>query len=194
MSHNLNKTNEKEHHDPTMADIFGLMKKLASKDDMDDLRRQIDVYSQQTAGEVCDLQQKVAEVATSNAENVDKIQALQDSVQTLEQEQLRGNICISGVPVDILKETAAIDVVITVANILHVDVNKSQLTAYTVANNKFIIASFYNEQLKRMMINKIRAKRSLSVEEVFKIRSNSQIYINDHHSTFQSAIPGGTSG
>lgn len=31
-----------------------------------------------------------------------------------------------------------------------------------------------------MMISKMRAKRSLLVEEVFELTSNSQIYINDH--------------
>lgn len=61
-----------------------------------------------------------------------------------------------------------------------IEIARQNFASYPVAGNKFIIVNMYSIRNKQMILNKIRVKKSLMVEEVFKEKSNSQIYLNDH--------------
>lgn len=111
------------------------------------------------------------------------IEILEANIEVLKQEQLKNNICISGVPSNKFANDANTNnIVLTIANALGLEYNHSQSSSYAVANNKFIIAHFFNLKHKQALLNKIRIKKSLMVEEVFgtNSNSNSQIYLNDH--------------
>lgn len=69
--------------------------------------------------------------------------------------------------------------VIAIAKALKVDILQAQFSSYAVAHNKFVFVHFFNLKHKQLLLNKIRFKKSLLVEEVFGDKSNSQIYLND---------------
>lgn len=120
-------------------------------------------------------------MVAANVENAnDKICELEDTIQILQQDKLKNNVCISGAPIDAARDTT--EIVKKIAKALGVTLTPADFTSYPVTNGKFIIASFDRSVHKQLLMNKVRVKRSLMVEEVFGAgqRSNSQIYINDH--------------
>lgn len=166
--------------EPTMLDLYNLMKECASKKDVDDIKKQIAAEHQETSSQIAEINKRVDNVASTNAQHSEIIEQLQASIESLKQDQLRNNICISGVPTDALESTNTAEIVIKIAKTLGVEITRQHFTSYPVANNKFIIVSMFNNRNKQLLINKIRVKRSLLVEEVFQTKSNSQIYLNDH--------------
>lgn len=105
---------------------------------------------------------------------------LEASIECLRQEQLKNNICVSGVPPTMIDGNNTADCIISIARALNIDITRTQFSSYAVANKKLIIAHFYNLRHKQSLHNKIRVKKSLMVEEVVNTKSNSQIYLNDH--------------
>lgn len=108
--------------------------------------------------------------------------------EILKQDQLKNNMCISGVPTQLIKNDNTADAVIAIAKTLGLEYNASCFTSYPFAAKKFIIVHFYNIKHKQMMMNKIRIKKSLMVEEAFQLKSNSQIYLNDHLTPYFNAL------
>lgn len=84
------------------------------------------------------------------------------------------------VPIEKIVNANTQDIVIAIAKKLGLELSPSNFTSYPVAQNKFIIVNMYNITHKQTLLNKIRTKKSLFVEEVFAIKNNSQIYLNDH--------------
>lgn len=166
--------------EPTLADVLNKLGDIASKSDMEDLKNRIDTYTIETNKRMNNMSTEIQNVATTSSRNAEKIQNLQTSVEILKQNQLQNNIVISGVPSEICSTTTTNDIVIKIAAKLSVQIVTSHLSSYTIANNKFIIAKFFNYHHKQTIINNIRTKKSLMVEEVFDSTSNSQIYVNDH--------------
>ena len=64
----------------------------------------------------------------------------------------------------------------------------NQFTSYAVANKKFIITHFDNYKHKRDLLMNVCAKKSLMVEEVLSVQSNSQIYLNDHLTPYLNSL------
>lgn len=177
-----NNSNEQQNHmpEPTMWDLFNLITKNASKDDIADVKNQIQIYKAETDEKIEILSDKVDAVVAESAQNTDRIDWLEANIEILKQDQLKNNVCISGVPPDQVKNTDTAEIITKIASKLDINLPRSHFTSYAVANNKFIIVHFHNLKNKQTMLNKIRVKRSLMVEEVFQQKSNSQIYLNDH--------------
>lgn len=168
--------------EPTMRDLYKLLQNCASKEDMDTIKSQIVASNAETVAKVDDVARRVDNIDDTQNQHAEKIKSLEINLEVLKQEQLKNNVCISGVPPSMLKENNNTSQIVTsIAKSLNVEFNASQFSSYAVARNKFIIVSFYNLKYKQMLLNKIRVKKSLMVEEVFHdVQSNSQIYLNDH--------------
>lgn len=94
-------------------------------------------------------------------------------------------MCISGIPSELITNDNFAELVEQIAKTLGAKCDNSHFVAYAVASKKFVIVRFHNAMHKRSLLGKIRVKKSLMVEEVFKsIKSNSQIYLNDHLSPY----------
>lgn len=171
-------------HEPTLADVFALLQKCASKDDINDIKTQITDYKRETDEKNDELKQQVDIATTTSNSNAEKIEELQASVETLKQEQLKNNICISGVPVDITTNSNTAEIIIAIADELNVKLTKTNFSAYAVSKNIFIIVRFHNYKHKQQLLLRIRTKKSLMVEEVFKTKSNNQNYLNDHRTPY----------
>lgn len=172
--------------EPTMRDLFEVIKKCANKDDINDIKAQITAQNEETSIKIATTNKRIDQVVIENEKTNNKIEQLEASIEVLKQEQLRNNICISGVPCDIITGTNTSEIIIAIAKTLGVDIAKHNFTSYPVAGNKFIICAMYNARQKQTLLNKIRVRRSLMVEEVFEAveKSNSQIYLNDHLSPY----------
>lgn len=181
MSNNNNNANtSSKMPEPTMSDLYKLMEKCAQRDDLLEVKASIDQYTEETNEKIRIVSDRVDAVSNITNQNTEKIESLEATVEQLKQEQLKNNICISGIPPSSLENTDTADIVIEIAKKLGCDLNKSQFNSYAIANKKFIIAQYYNIKHKQLLLSKIRAKRSLMVEEVLNTTSNSQIYLNDH--------------
>lgn len=168
--------------EPTMRDLFNILQNCSSKNDLEAIKSQIVASNNETIAKVDDIASRTNIIEDTQQQHTDKIQMLEISMELLKQEQLKNNICVSGIPPALVnKENSTSKLIIAIAKTLGIDITASQFTSYAVASNKFVITHFYNMSHKQMIINKIRAKRSLMVEEVFQQgQSNSQIYLNDH--------------
>lgn len=153
---------------------------IASKKDTDEIKANLAANREETSKKIEKVNERVDSVAISCAQNTETIELLQASIESLKQDQLRNNICISGVPSNMIENTSTSDIVINIAKTLGIEIGRQHFTSYPVAEKKFIIVNMYNFKNKQSLLNKIRVKRSLMVEEVFSAKSNSQIYLNDH--------------
>lgn len=166
--------------EPTLLDLFNMMQNISTKEDINDIKTRIDEYKADTIEKFNQIDQKVNVVSSITNENADNIELLQIKVEELKQDQLKSNICVSGVPTNLIQNDNTADLIIAIAKKLDVDINQNQFTSYSCASNKFIIISFFMLKHKQLLLRKIRVKKSLMVEEVFGVQSNSQIYLNDH--------------
>lgn len=164
----------------TLDDLSRLIQNCASKTDIDDIKAHISHYKADTDMQLKKLNTQAMHNTNLALTNADRIDELEASVEMLKQEQLKNNICVSGVPPILLNDTNTNDAIVKIAHALGLTYNATQFSSYAVAQNKFIIVHFYNMKYKLQLLGKIRAKKSLMVEEVFNMQSNSQIYLNDH--------------
>lgn len=172
---------------PTIADVLEGLKYVANKQDMMDLKNEIIAINETNKAKIEAIEtglDKVVEVTTAHAE---EIAFLQGNLEALKQEKLINNICISGLP-QCSDPSQPAKMVHEIAKILGVPLDNSTFTAYSTTHSKFIIAAFTNIEPKKAIINKMRAKRSLMVEEVLGGKSNSQIYISDHLTPYMKGI------
>lgn len=168
--------------EPTMRDLFNMLQNCPSKHDLEAIKTQIVESNNETIAKVDDIARRTDTIEDTQYQHAEKIQMLEINLELLKQENLKNNICVSGIPPAMIKkENGTSKIIISIAKYLGVDVSASQFTSYAVAGNKFVIIHFYNMSHKQLLINKIRIKKSLMVEEVFQQnQSNSQIYLNDH--------------
>lgn len=68
---NLAKSNIPE---PTMSDLFNLLQRNASKEDINDIRTQISNYTTETNEKIEIVQQQVENIQSANAKNADNIE------------------------------------------------------------------------------------------------------------------------
>lgn len=173
----------------TLNDLAMLIQRNATKEDIDSIvTARLNEYQHKTDLKIDAIQNKVETAAEMNTDNTNKIEELQSTVEMLKQDQLRNNICISGVPPDQIIDGNTSDIIIKIANVLGVKIMPNQFSSHPVASKKFIIVNFYNYSHKQQMHIHIRARKSLMVEEVFKSKSNSQIYLNDHLTPYFTKI------
>lgn len=182
MANNNNNSNiiKSNMPEPTLLDVFNIVSNNATKQDMDDIKERIDSYKTATNEKFEEINLKVEATSSMSAENANKIEILQSNIELLKQEHLKCNICVSGVPPNLIKDENTAELFIQIAIKLGLDINRSQFSSYSIANNKFIIVKFHEHTHKQQLMGKIRTRKSLMVEEVFNLQSNSQIYINDH--------------
>lgn len=168
--------------EPTLRDIFNMLKNCASKNDLEEIKKSIVDSNTETQTKVDEITRRVDTIDDTQHQHTEKIKMLEINFEILKQDQLKNNVCVSGVPPAMIKQpNNTMQLVTSIAKSLKVELNVSQFSSYAVANNKFIIIHFYNLKHKQMLLNKIRIKKSLMVEEVFSgTQSNSQIYLNDH--------------
>lgn len=167
-------------NEPSMKDLCDLIKNVATKDDIQEIKAQLNTHTAATASKIDAANARIEHIAAKTTQNTDKIEQLEASIEVLKQEQLRNNICVSGVPTNTIEGTNTAEIVIAIAKKLGVELSRQNFTSYPVAGNKFIIVNMYNVRHKQTLLNKIRVKKSLMVEEVLPTQSNSQIYLNDH--------------
>lgn len=174
---------------PTNADIFNLLQTCATKNDMNLFTEQVNKFATETNNKFQAMEERIENVATTSTDHNDRIEWLEAAVEGLKQDQLKNNLCISGVPADLIKDNNTADAVIAIAKTLGIEIARQHFSSYAVANDKLIIVRVYNIKHKQSMMNKIRVKKSLMVEEVFKkTKSNSQIYLNDHLTPYFSNL------
>lgn len=168
-------------HEPTLSDIFNILQNCSTKDDINNIKLNIAKAISDTDEKIENVNHRIDRMKVIANKQNDKMETLEINIEVIKQEHLKNNICISGVPPNKVEaDSNTADLVIAIAKALNVELTQHQFSAYTVAQNKFIVVHFFNFKHKQMILNKIRIKRSLLVEEVFGDRSNSQIYLNDH--------------
>lgn len=164
----------------TIDDLFALMQYGATKDDIETIKTKIDNINVATSQKIEEIKVQVESNQQQTQSNTDQIAWLQASIETLKQDKLSSNVCISGIPTELINNDNTAELVINIAKTLGVEFDRNNFSSYPVANKKFVIVHFYSIRSKQQIIGKIRVKKSLIAEEVFNGTSNSQIYLNDH--------------
>lgn len=144
---------------------------------MNDIKNEIRTHNNEKNIKIDHITEWIDEIVTTSDQNTNKIDELESNIECLKQDQLKNNICVSGVPSDLIKDKHPSDIVIEIAKALCLELTQAQFTSYAIANNKLII--IHTHDINTKILKKIREKKSLMVEEVFGIRSNSQVYLND---------------
>lgn len=179
MPNNNQESRENSNRQPTISDVIALLEKVPTRDDLSDMKQSLVAITNQNKEKIEAVEQQVESISSVANTNTDRISVLEHTIHMLQQDKLKNNVCISGVPLD--EQIKATEAVVKIAEFFQIQIAEYDFSAYATANNKFIIATFHNFGTKQSLLNKIRSKRSLMVEEVFgTLRSNSQIYINEH--------------
>lgn len=175
---------QKEHlstsnEEVSLKDLFNAIKSCATKDDMSDIKNEIRASKMETNKKIEHINERIDTVASTSDSNANKIEILEAHIDNLKQDQLKNNICVSGVPCELIKDNNTNNIIIKIAKTLDIELTQLQFSSHTIANKKLIIVHMHDINTKTLLLNKIRAKKSLMVEEVFDVQSNSQIYLNE---------------
>lgn len=179
-TNNNNNLIQSKNPEPTIRDVIALLQNsVPSKIDMETMKQEILAAQDENKKKIEIVEQQVDVLTNQSSSNAGKITQLEETIQILQQDKLKNNISISGVPLN--NDINATDALLKIASALQIDIVNNDFSAYATSNKKFIVVMFNNYMLKQSFINKMRIKKSLFVEEVFsEIKSNSQIYINEH--------------
>lgn len=182
--------NGKESVEETLSRIAALLGETAKKDDIDGLKSQILNFSAATNEEMVKLKNTVNAVESKANDHQEQISLLQANVEILKQDQLKNNVSIAGIPANLVDGTNSDEVIINIASKVGVEISKGQFTSHTVANNRFVIAHFYDFKHKQMIINQLRLGKKLIVKEIFANASSNdnQIFVNDHLTPYFSKL------
>lgn len=181
-----------EGYEPTIKDVIGLLKGMATQNSMTELSTQIRDYQNKTEQKIEQIKDDIKEVTSTSTKNSDRIALLEEQIEAMNQDKLRNNIRISGIPdsVNDLPNT----IFNKICRKLEVNIDTLHINAYKTKGGAFVIVNLLNQSNKLKLLKKMKEKKSLMVEEVFEgIKSNSQIYINDHlthynNNLFQTAF------
>lgn len=97
-ANNNNNTSQKNNMpEPTLNDLALMIQRNATKEDIETIiTTRLDSYQQITDEKIEVIKQQVDTVTDMYNENTERIDELQATVETLKQDQLKNNICISG--------------------------------------------------------------------------------------------------
>lgn len=84
--------------EPSISDLFTLMQ--ATRNDIEAMKNDVFTYTTTTNSKFEGVHERVDNVEEYSGENRERIEKLEATVEILKQEQLRNNICISGVPIE----------------------------------------------------------------------------------------------
>lgn len=143
----------------TIDDLSAFMQQSASKDDIAGIKAKIDDYTTATNIKITQIKGQVNANKHQSDSNSVKINELQTSIEMIKQDQLKNNVCISGIPIDLVKNESIANLIIEIAKKLGIELNINQFSAYPVANNKFVVVRFFNLKHKQLLLSKIRIKK-----------------------------------
>lgn len=86
---------------------------------------------------------------SNRSTNTDRIETLEATVEFLKQDQLKNNLCISGIPPDFVKNNNSAAAVLAISKALGVDMSRHDFMSYTVASDKFSIVNTFNVKHKK---------------------------------------------
>lgn len=168
-------------NNPTVAlsVILGSMQNLPNKDDISALRSEISAYREDTKLVINSLNTEVSSIKTKFVEQDDRLDILTEKINEIEQDKLRNNIRITGLPDGWDKKP--INFVINLAKAVGCTITRDDITAYCQSSSSAVVACFFNPGHKLKLIHKIRIKKGVMAEEIFPtIKSNHEIHVNDH--------------
>lgn len=157
--------------DKTNSNIESL--KTAIENDICDIRAELSEHS----GRLNAVESQIKE-----SNNSKKIDELTLQIEILKQEKLRNNLRFTGLPQCAFDDPD--ETILRIAETLNIDLIPSEYTVYADRNKSSIIVCFESYSLKRITMDALRTKKSLFVEEIFDIQSNSRIYANDQLSPY----------
>lgn len=113
-----------------------------------------------------------------NSANGTNIEGLMLEIERLKQDKLRNNLRLTGLPPAAFDDPD--DLILRITALLDIDIIPSDYSVYADRNKSSIIVCFESHSLKRMMMDNLRKKKTLFVEEIYEsIKSNSRVFAND---------------
>lgn len=179
---------QSEVREPTLTDLYELLKMTASKKDMDEIKAEIRANNTETNEKIEKINERIDTTEAISTIQSAKIEMLETSIERIKQEHLKNNICISGIPSELIEDNNTAEIVIAIANVLGIEINEENFVSYSIAQKKFIIVKMHKGEHKQALLSTIRTKKSLMIEEVFETNSNNQIYLNDHLTPYSNRL------
>lgn len=122
-----------------------------------------------------------------NANSSEKIAELSLQVELLKQDKLRNNIRITGLPQNAFDDPD--EAILRIADTLSIDIIPSDYVVYGDRHKSSLIVCFHSFVHKRIMMDAMKKKQSLFVEEIYEsVQSNARIYCNDQLSPYFANI------
>lgn len=144
------------------------------------LNNEIDSIRSELSDHTNRLDKVENEIKSTNI--TEKFEEMSLQIELLKQDRLRNNLRITGLP-----ETAydhPDDALLRIAHVLQIDLIPSDYTVYVDRHKSSIIVLFASHTYKRSMINAMKNKQSLFVEELYDMPSNTRIFMNDQLSPY----------
>lgn len=144
------------------------------------LNNEIDSIRSELSDHTNRLDKVENEIKSTNI--TEKFEEMSLQIELLKQDRLRNNLRITGLP-----ETAyddPDDALLRIAHVLQIDLIPSDYTVYVDRHKSSIIVLFASHTYKRSMINAMKNKQSLFVEELYNMPSNTRIFMNDQLSPY----------
>lgn len=118
-----------------MTDIFDLIQTCATKEDRNLIKSQIDKAKKESDEKIAVVNQRIDTVESPASVYANKIESLEINIEILKQDQLKNNICISGIPQSkIESENGTGNIVIAIAKALNTTITHTHFSSYTAAH------------------------------------------------------------
>lgn len=183
---------------PTIKDLMDLMLKHrneASKENSS-LHTKLDQQKEEFLKSIKLIKTDITSLIKTDVNHSKRITTIESEINVLKQEKLKNNVRISGIPHDF--EVDIPTLVINIASILDVTITPADFIAYKTKAGSFIVVQFNVFNIKHKLLQNMRLRKSLMLEEILDTSSNSQIYLNDqltpyyaksHHQNHTSDYP-----
>lgn len=173
---------------PTIKDLMDLMLKHRNESSRENssLHAKLDQQKEEFLNSVKLIKNDITSLINTDENHSKRLTTIESEINVLKQEKLKNNVRISGIPHDC--DVDILTLVINIASILEVIITPADFIAYKTKTGNFIIVQFNVVNIKHKLLQNMKLRKSLMLEEILDTSSNSQIYLNDQLTPFYANL------
>lgn len=131
--------------------------------------------------------ERIDRLEAYSAKDNSRIAKLDERINELQQSQLRNNIRLTGLPPKAYADTKA--TAMSIFGLLQLRIIPSDFDAYADSKKSSMIIAFANYLHKRQVMQSLRDRKQLLVEEVIKgVKTDAKVYCNDQLSPYYAKL------
>lgn len=153
---------------------------------IDTVQSTIDEKISSIKNDIASQQERISTLESYSAADKHQINSLSIQLEILKQDRLRNNIRLTGLPP--LAFDNPTQTTMNIIDALKIQLLPSDFVAYSDRNKSSIILQFNSHSHKRYLMDALRKKSELLVEEILNVQSNSKVYANDQLTPYFSNL------